>query len=69
MRIRPKNGLKVRDPRSKRHIPIGYVVKDTDPYWYRRLRSGDVEVVEDEPAPKVEPRKVAEKKPVKGTEK
>jgi hypothetical protein len=43
MFVKPAEGVKVRDPRSKRHIPEGGVeVADTDIYWARRLRDGDV---------------------------
>lgn len=46
MIIRPREGLKVRDPVSRRHIPeSGIEVPDTDTYWTRRLMDGDVVLV------------------------
>lgn len=46
MFVKPAPGLKVRDPRSKLHIPAdGVEVPDTDTYWARRVRDGDVVVV------------------------
>lgn len=43
MRVLPKDGRKVRDPLSKRHLPIDVpsnVPEST--YWIRRIRTGDV---------------------------
>lgn len=52
MIIKPAPGVKVRDPLSLQHIPeTGIEVSDTDTYWARRLRSGDV-VIASKPAPK-----------------
>ncbi len=43
MFVKPRPGVKVRDPHSKLHIPEGGLeVPDTDTYWARRLRDGDV---------------------------
>lgn len=43
MFIKPRAGIKVRDPVSKLHIPeTGVEVSDTDTYWARRLADGDV---------------------------
>jgi hypothetical protein len=43
MFVKPAPGVKVRDPVSKTHLPeSGREVPDTDPFWHRRLRSGDV---------------------------
>ena len=47
MIIKPAPGLKVRDPVSKRLLPAeGLEVPETNTYWARRLRSGDVVRVE-----------------------
>ncbi len=49
MFVKPAPGLKVRDPRSRLHIPeTGLEVPDTDTYWARRLADGDI--VEVKPA-------------------
>lgn len=43
MFVKPAPGLKVRDPRTKQHIPeTGADVPDGDTYWVRRLLDGDV---------------------------
>ena len=43
MFVMPAPGLKVRDPKTKRHIPDeGIEVPDTDTFWNRRLADGDV---------------------------
>lgn len=53
MFIKPAHvNIRVRDPRTKLHIPAeGVQVPDDDSYWVRRLRSGDVVLVEVKPAP------------------
>jgi hypothetical protein len=46
MHVKPANGRKVMDPRTKRHIPAeGIRVSERDTYWVRRLRAGDVVAV------------------------
>ncbi|ECY3258281.1 DUF2635 domain-containing protein [Salmonella enterica subsp. enterica serovar Alachua] len=43
MFVKPARGKKVRDPFKKTLLPEnGAVVSDTDPFWRRRLRDGDV---------------------------
>lgn len=43
MFVKPAPGLRVRDPRSRLHIPeTGIEVSETDTYWARRLADGDV---------------------------
>jgi hypothetical protein len=58
MRIAPREGLKIRDPHSRLHIPAaGIDVPDTDTYWTRRLADGDVVLVTEitqQPAEKAE---------------
>lgn len=47
MIVKPAEGRKVRDPVSRLHIPeAGVEVSDVDTYWARRLRSGDVVLVQ-----------------------
>lgn len=48
IRIRPAPGLKVRDPRTMRHICAGYMVGEGDIFWRRRIRAGDVTVMGEE---------------------
>lgn len=52
MNIKPAEGLKVRDPKTKRHIPNdgSFEVREDESYWARRIMAGDVVVVENEPA-------------------
>lgn len=43
MFVKPAPGLKIRDPRSRLHIPeLGVEVSEVDTYWARRLADGDV---------------------------
>ncbi len=45
MFVRPAPGKKVRDPRTKLHIPEAGIEVPEDTYWTRRLLDGDVIVV------------------------
>jgi len=58
MYVKPKPGLKVREPAAPYAVlpPEGKEVPDDDPYWTRRIRSGDV-TVEQAPAYADEPAK------------
>jgi hypothetical protein len=48
MKVKPAEGRAVRDPRTMRLLPEeGGEVSDSDPFWRRRLRDGDVVLVED----------------------
>jgi hypothetical protein len=50
MYVKPAEGLKVRDPVKKDHLPDGgREVSDLDLYWQRRLRDKDV-VLADPPS-------------------
>ncbi len=63
MFVKPAPGVKVRDPHSRLHIPEdGIEVLDTDTFWTRRLRDGDVVEVEPEKA-KPDPAPAAEAPP------
>jgi hypothetical protein len=42
MFVKPKPGLVVRDPISKRPLPAEGAEVPAEGYWLRRLRSGDV---------------------------
>lgn len=51
MRIKPADGLKVRDPETKELIPAdGVEVSEYDLYWAARLRDGDVVLVDEDKA-------------------
>lgn len=51
MYVIPKNGIVIRDPDLKTHLPAeGREVPDT-PFWHRRIMDGDVTVGK-APAPK-----------------
>lgn len=52
--VRPKDGVKVRDPITMAHIPeLGASVERTS-YWLRRIKDGDVSIVPPVPPPKPE---------------
>ncbi|WP_454825395.1 DUF2635 domain-containing protein [Paraburkholderia xenovorans] len=52
MFVKPAPGLKIRDPELKDLIPDeGRNVSADDLYWHRRLRDGDVVLVETTGAP------------------
>lgn len=57
MFVKPAPGLKVRHPQTPLRFlaDAGEEVSDTDPYWIRRLRDRDVEIVRPEPANGGEP--------------
>ncbi len=42
MFVKPKPGIKVRDPISTEHLPESGKEVPASSYWIRRLRSGDV---------------------------
>ena len=45
MKVIPAPGRSVRDPRSMQLLPAeGRDVPDSDPFWVRRLRDGDVTI-------------------------
>jgi hypothetical protein len=47
MFVKPKSGLLILDPSSRAVLPEeGQEVSSADSYWVRRVRDGDVEVVE-----------------------
>jgi len=49
--VRPAPGAKVRDPVTKAPIPEAGVIVPNDGFWNRRLRLGDVILVEETPTP------------------
>jgi len=54
VRVKPKPGLLVRDPKTLRPLPPeGREVPET-PLWQRRLANGDVVRVEEDTPPEVE---------------
>jgi len=42
MFVKPKDGLKVRDPITKRHLPEEGKEVPESTYWVRRLKDGSV---------------------------
>lgn len=42
MKVKPAEGLKVRDPETRQFIDDNHEIDPTDFYWNRRLRDGDV---------------------------
>lgn len=46
LHVRPIEGLRVRDPATLQHLPEDGAQVPRTPYWLRRLRMGDVELVE-----------------------
>lgn len=51
MKIRPKAGMTVRDPHTKQPLPPEGAEVAEDTYWLRRLRSGDVERMDEASKP------------------
>lgn len=53
MKVQLAEGRALRDPRTRQLMRPDEVreVPDTSFYWHRRVRDGDVVVVEDAPAP------------------
>ena len=45
MFVRPKNGLRVRHPDTRRPLPPEGLEVVESSFWNRRLRDGDVEIV------------------------
>jgi hypothetical protein len=55
MFVKPAAGLKIRDPFKKDHLPAeGREVPDSDLYWHRLLRDGDVVAASPAPEPATE---------------
>jgi hypothetical protein len=48
MRIKPKQGYIVRDPQSHRPLAEAGEEKPRTQYWLRRLRDGDVELIDEQ---------------------
>lgn len=60
MIVKPRPGVRVRDPRTLQHIPeTGIEVSDTDTFWARRLADGDVVLVAPEKPTAAAPAKKA----------
>ena len=61
MKIKIKEGLSIRDPKTMSLMQSGLVYKvEKAQFWIRRLRDGDVEIVSDLP-PKKEKEKAKKK--------
>jgi len=46
MHIKPAEGLKIRDDKTKQFLPIEGKIVEKSTYWVRRLQCGDVVLVE-----------------------
>lgn len=53
MLVKPKSGLLVRDPHTKRPLPAEGAEVQPTTWWVRRLANGDVVPVVEQPAPEV----------------
>lgn len=42
MFVRPRTGLKIRDPDLKDHLPVSGRDVPENEYWHRRIRDNDV---------------------------
>ncbi len=51
MFVKPKSGLKVRDPQTRAFLPEAGAEAPQSLYWTRRVRDGDVVVSSPQPAP------------------
>lgn len=63
VRIRPRPGVKIRDPRTLEHLPEEGKEVELDTYWRRRLKSQDVELIppdQSKPAPDAETSEIEE---------
>ncbi len=50
MKIKARDGILLRDPVTKNHLPPeGAIVDPGNLFWARRVRDGDAVIVEDEP--------------------
>lgn len=48
LRVKPREGIKIRHPVTRQHIPAdGIVLRELDTYWERRRMDGDVTVTEE----------------------
>ncbi len=65
--VKPKEGLLVRDEKTKQILPIEGKIVEMSTYWVRRLKDGDVELVKS--VEKAEAPKAPEKKVKKEGEK
>jgi hypothetical protein len=47
IKIQPAQGLKVRDPKTKQHLPASGAEVEKSSYWIRRLSVGDVHLMKE----------------------
>lgn len=47
MKVKPAKGVKVRDPKTMKHIPEEGINVEESSYWIRRLNAGDIELVKE----------------------
>lgn len=63
-KIKPaREGLIVRDPKTRQPLAADGEVKPQSTYWFRRKRDGDVVVIEPEDKPDAKPEDKPEDKP------
>lgn len=48
MRVKAADGLKVLDPKTGKAIEPGFEIKEMSTYWERRIKSGDVIVMQEQ---------------------
>lgn len=47
--VRPRLGLRIRDPQTGAYLPEGGQVVPRDAFWLRRIKDGDVQPVAETP--------------------
>lgn len=63
--VKPAQGLKIRDDKTKQFLPESGKVVELTSYWVRRLQCGDVLLVEDVKTEKAPEPKVSDSKKAK----
>lgn len=48
IKVKPAEGLKIRDERTKQVLPVEGAAVEHSTYWQRRIQCGDVVLVEEE---------------------
>jgi hypothetical protein len=67
IRVKPKEGLVVRDPKTKKALPKdGALVEETS-FWIRRINDGDVSLIQDVPKMKAPVKETPKPKETKKT--
>jgi hypothetical protein len=50
MWVKPRVGLKIRDPLTQRHVPDCGIAVEDNTFWRRRMQEGDVSVTNSIPS-------------------